>query len=225
MFGGVIALVGSFMTWASFSLLFSFLSKSGVELGYGLASALLGVVVLSTGLRERTVRDGDPIVDALAPIGILVVAVVAAAALPGGLPGLEFQDYRLGLVATAIGGGLACLGVALPRRRLHTPVDVSYVYRNRAFPASRVGGTLWNGPASIGLQPGISGSAGPFRGGHAASGPGTPSAGEGLNGASMSRSRAARATSASVARRTQSTRSRLTSNTAASSQRASPSNA
>ena len=123
-FGGVIALVACLMPWASFSLLFSFLSKSGVELGYGLASALLGVVVLSTGLRERTVRDGDPTVDALAPIGILVVAVVAAAALPGGLPGLDFHGYRLGLVATAIGGGLACLGVALRRRADGTQASI-----------------------------------------------------------------------------------------------------
>lgn len=123
--GGVIALVACFMTWASFSLLFSFLSKSGVELGYGLASGLLSVVVLSSGLRGRTVRDGDPILDALAPIGILAVAIVAAAALPGGLPGLEFHGYRPGLVATAIGGGLACLGVALRRRadRMQASID------------------------------------------------------------------------------------------------------
>lgn len=114
--GGVIALIGSFMAWASFSLFDSFLIKTGIELGYGVVSALLSIgAIASTILSGRAARRAL-LLSVLASLGILGVAAVAALALSSGLPGLEFHRYRLGLAVTAIGGGIACLGAALRRR-------------------------------------------------------------------------------------------------------------
>ena len=116
-------LIGSFTSWATFSVLFSFLTKTGIELGYGMVSALLSLVVISSTLREWAGRTNTRPLDAVAPIGIVGTTVVAAIALQAGTPELEFEGHRLGLFVTGLGGGLAVVGFALSRRHQASASD------------------------------------------------------------------------------------------------------
>jgi hypothetical protein len=115
-FGGAIAVIGSFMGWATFSVFFSFLSRSGIELGYGVASALLGVALVASTAKGGQLPDREARMLILGSLGILALAGIAAVSLPAGLSGLEFHQFSLGLVLTAVGGGLACVGGALRLR-------------------------------------------------------------------------------------------------------------
>lgn len=118
--GGLGALFGSFQTWVVFSVLFSFIPVSGAVLGYGLITALFAIPVVGSGL----VPSGSPMsrraiaVGSLCASGIVVGVAVAAIGIQVGvaipvfyvtLP--EVRRYGIGLVATAICGGVAMAGV------------------------------------------------------------------------------------------------------------------
>jgi hypothetical protein len=129
--GGLGALFSSFQTWAVFTVLFSFVPVTGAVLGYGLITALFAIPVIASGL----VPPGSPMarrmiaVGSLCASGIVVGVAVAAIVIQVGvalpvfyqsLP--EVHRYGLGLVATAISGGVAMAGA---RRRLIAARDES----------------------------------------------------------------------------------------------------
>lgn len=129
--GGLGALFSSFQTWVVFSVLFSFIPTSGAVLGYGLITALFAIPVIGSGLvpsgssmSRRAIAVGS-----LCASGIVVGVAVAAIGIRVGvaipvfylsLP--EFHRYGLGLVATAICGGVAMAGA---RQRLTAGLDGS----------------------------------------------------------------------------------------------------
>lgn len=114
--GGAVALVGSLLAWATFSVLFSFYSRTGLELGYGILSALFAMVSVISGIGARRWTRALSFVGAIGILGAAALAAIVVRWNGPGSPGLEFHRYGLGLLVTVIGGGIALAGAILRAR-------------------------------------------------------------------------------------------------------------
>lgn len=122
--GGMVGLVGSFLTWATFNIQFSIVRMTGVDLGYGLLTCLFAIAVIASGFAATGPR-WVYVLSLIGALGILLTAAIAAVGVQAGvgLPGVatslpEFRRYGIGLAVTAIGGGLALAGAHLRGRNI-----------------------------------------------------------------------------------------------------------
>lgn len=118
--GGTAAVLGSFLTWARFDVQFSILPMTGIDLGYGILTGLLGLAAIMLALVPAPesfagrIRVGQVVLGCTILLTSAVVATgIQAQVIPGDL---SFRSYGLGLVVTGIGGALA-LAASLASRR------------------------------------------------------------------------------------------------------------
>jgi len=124
--GGLLTLVGSGMTWTSFSFMNSGMGKTGIELGYGIVTGLLGIMIVALGVAPTRILSVQRVarLGLRTAAGVVMVTAVAFVAVRAGV-GLVFDlpdfqaygRYGLGLATTAIGGSLGIAGARMLARQ------------------------------------------------------------------------------------------------------------
>lgn len=125
--GGILVVLGSFSAWGACSQepcdpellgLMDIYERSGVDLGWGIVTAVLGGVLLLLGVNAVSGRARHPLVERVAALGILLavglhlfLSTYGPSADDDGLTGTPY----IGAYLTVIGAVVVMIGSTLPR--------------------------------------------------------------------------------------------------------------
>jgi hypothetical protein len=141
--GGALIVVGSFQTWAVFSVqpLFGWAYMSGVEAGFGMITVVVGIAIALAGSRAPLEQVRWPrAAFGLALVSLAVVGLALVVAMnhdPS--DGLGFLNIGLGALVVAVGAVLAGLAAWRLWTRVGEPAE----------PGPRTVRPLWQGAALV----------------------------------------------------------------------------
>ena len=131
--GGMLVVLGSFLNWGACPQepcdpeligLMHIYERTGIDLGWGIVTAALGVAVLVLGVRELRGRGRRPLLERVVSLSILfLVGVHLYLATYGGPADMLSGSPYLGVYMTVIGAILALVAsVSRPREARAPPI-------------------------------------------------------------------------------------------------------